>query len=653
MEEKIQGPPWWVIVLVAALVSTAFLGSRALFEPSETRYAECAREMMLSGNYLLPTLHHEDHLSKPPLAYWGIVAGMQLLGTNAWGARAYQAPLFVLTAVLVALLGERVWRSPRGRWAGLIYGTMLVPVAAAGVLTADTLLAFLETAAVSCFWLAWSERSSGRWGLFFWVFLGLGFAAKGPPALLPLLSIAAFLLLLRPKRLRRAGVLLSPIGIVLFFGISLGWYLLVMGAMSGAFEYFVRDELVARIFSARHHRNPGLIHVFRLYLPALTVGTLPWVFLFVPLLRKVFSRESWGRLRTSPAVLFLFLWFLLPLTVFCLSQSKLVLYVLPLFAPLALLLCRPLVSRSGAWISRRGAYALAICVMGLVGFRFAASRIDAPRDSRALAAFVDRLIASPRDELISVGRAIHGPDFLLGLRTENVNAEGPVALDSEQYRRAEDEIAELPGSRHRHIFLVDGKRLPWLEEKVAETGVRCSHVKAPVRFHALVCDPDPAIPSPLRVGVVLDHGEMAMSRRTLARKIRRAESTLPLDALVVIRRGAPVRPLAERILDPGGSDDYWPLTERGVSVLVLTDDDPLPSSPTRLGGGAIEFFVNEKGPGEWVLNFLSGSEHAELTRKGEGAEGIVLTIDGIPRANAGNGELVVLELSESGFSCPG
>src|SRR2546426_12500833 len=68
----------------AIVGSCGWLG---LIEPTETRYAEIAREMLASGDWLIPRLNGIPHFHKPPLAYWSAASGMALLGVNEWGAR--------------------------------------------------------------------------------------------------------------------------------------------------------------------------------------------------------------------------------------------------------------------------------------------------------------------------------------------------------------------------------------------------------------------------------------------------------------------------------------------------------------------------------------------------------------------------------------
>ena len=69
------------MIFLALFVAFSFQGTRGIYETTEGRYAECAREMVETGNYLAPTLSYRPHWSKPPLAYW-IIAGERIFARS-------------------------------------------------------------------------------------------------------------------------------------------------------------------------------------------------------------------------------------------------------------------------------------------------------------------------------------------------------------------------------------------------------------------------------------------------------------------------------------------------------------------------------------------------------------------------------------------
>ena len=333
-EHGASDPRWWLLLLALALAAAfAFQGSRGLYESTEGRYAESAREMLVSGDYLVPTLDGRPHWTKPPLSYWAVAGGMAVFGVNEWGARFANGLAFVLTAFCVAAIADRLWGRSAALAAGLIYATSFYPAYGANALSTDALLTLFEVAAVAAYLLA----DPGRRGWIFamWCFFGLAFLTKGPPGLLPLLPILAW----HARREERPR-LFDFWGVLLFFVVGFTWYAVVIVRNPGLLSYFVGEEIVNRVASDQFRRNPQWWKPFVIYLPVLLLGPGIWL---VPAARDLFSHrrvfsfrffhDLWRR--NSPG-LFLWLWLLLPLVVFFVVKSRLNLYVLPLYAPIAL-----------------------------------------------------------------------------------------------------------------------------------------------------------------------------------------------------------------------------------------------------------------------------------------------------------------------------
>lgn len=78
-----------------------------LLEPDEGRYAEIAREMMVSGSWVVPTLQGEPYLDKPPLFYWLVKISFQLFGVSDATARLVPALAVHLTILALYLIGRR------------------------------------------------------------------------------------------------------------------------------------------------------------------------------------------------------------------------------------------------------------------------------------------------------------------------------------------------------------------------------------------------------------------------------------------------------------------------------------------------------------------------------------------------------------------
>jgi 4-amino-4-deoxy-L-arabinose transferase len=331
---------WLAMVFLTLLVAFSFQGSRGLYETSEGRYAECAREMVETGNYIEPTLNYRHHWTKPPLTYWAIAEGIKLLGPNEWGVRLYNSVAFSLTVLSVSYIGICLWGETAGILAGMIYLSSPFPVFGANIVTTDTLLTLWEIMAILCYIKAYQYISS-RWHehliLAMWIFFGLGFLTKGPVALLPLLSIFVWNARQKPR-----AKLFNPLGIVLFILIGLTWYTVVCIYHPGLLSYFLEKEVESRVIGNSVH-NRAWYKSFTVYLPVLTFGAGPWLYFGLRIFRQkklYIPKNIWINLRNNNSETFLLLWFLIPLAIFCLAKSKLPLYVLPLYAPLALAVAR-------------------------------------------------------------------------------------------------------------------------------------------------------------------------------------------------------------------------------------------------------------------------------------------------------------------------
>lgn len=344
----------WHVLLAASLLALLFLGTRGLWDPDEGRYTNVALNMLDTGNWLIPQRTDDvGHWTKPPFTYWAIAASIATFGANAFAARLPSALAYLLCVLLVRQIASRLTPDRRNETA-LVFATMLMPAGASQLITTDFVLAACETLAVCGFVCArFGDPPPAHrrlWWLAMWLGFGLAFLVKGPPGLLPALSLIAFSLWVRePGRPR--DPLVHVAGIALFALVALPWYLLVTQRTPGLLQYFTGSEVVDRVASNVHRRNGDWYGWLVVYVPTLLLGALPWTW---PVMRWFGSlpsslRRWWGDAdarRAQDGDVLLASWILLPLLVFCLSRSRLPLYVLPLFPALALAAMR--MRRGGA-----------------------------------------------------------------------------------------------------------------------------------------------------------------------------------------------------------------------------------------------------------------------------------------------------------------
>ncbi|HEU4626379.1 MAG TPA: glycosyltransferase family 39 protein [Steroidobacteraceae bacterium] len=355
------------VTFVWGVLWFALLGAHALFNPDEGRYAEIPREMLASGNLLVPRLNGIIYIEKPPLQYWASVASYRLFGVSDWSARVPVGIAGLLTILLVYGFVGRVWGKAAAWRASLVGGSMLLPVLMAHHLTLDTSLTLFTTAALAAFCLAQIESShpgrSHRWMLIAWVAAALGVLTKGIVAVfLPAVTLVVYSLLQRDRRVWRRLSLRA--GLPLFMLVAAPWFIGMSREVPGFLDFFfVREHLQRYLTTIEQRQEPWWF-----FLPVLLVGLLPWV----PSAVRALATGWRSRVRRGDFDMRRFLWCWVVVTVvfFSASDSKLVPYILPVYPPLWMLMA----SGDEAAERRdtaRTAWVLAICGVLLASFAIA------------------------------------------------------------------------------------------------------------------------------------------------------------------------------------------------------------------------------------------------------------------------------------------
>ncbi|HMP86304.1 MAG TPA: glycosyltransferase family 39 protein [Lacibacter sp.] len=228
-------------LLVAALGALLFfhsLGKVPLFDWDEINFAESAREMMVTGNYMRVQINYEPFWEKPPLFFWMQAASMHMFGVNEFAARFPNAVCGVITLLVLFGMGRRLHNEQFAWWWVLLYAGTFLPhlYFKSGIIDPwFNLFIFLGLYYLGSFLAASEERLPGRMTplLLSALFTGLGILTKGPVALLIVLLTYLVLLLFR----RGAGLVAVKYSLVwgltaaavtsLWFGLEIlqhGWW---------------------------------------------------------------------------------------------------------------------------------------------------------------------------------------------------------------------------------------------------------------------------------------------------------------------------------------------------------------------------------------------------------------------------------------------
>jgi 4-amino-4-deoxy-L-arabinose transferase-like glycosyltransferase len=341
--------PALILLLVLAALLLGTLGQRTLQSPDEGRYTESAREILESGNWLVPHFAYQERLNKPPLTYWAIAASFRVFGQNEWAGRLPEALAALGGAAVLLVFGGVLWGAEVGVTAAICVLTCGWYALLARSAVTDMPLCFFLTLTIASFYWALTSRRWQAYLVFFAAAAG-GTLVKGPLAVgLPVIVGGLYLLLSRRWKDVRWGWVAA--GIPIYVALAFPWFLAVQARYPNFLRYTLLSENVQR-FAGKYHQEP-----FYFYIPVLLLGLTTWLLPAGAAASRDWSgvRKRSAALQTDPAVLFLWVWFGVIFLFFTASKAKLPSYVLPCFPPLALIIGRwwaagrPLACRRALW----------------------------------------------------------------------------------------------------------------------------------------------------------------------------------------------------------------------------------------------------------------------------------------------------------------
>ncbi len=186
-----------LVVIVSSLAFIPLIGNCNLFDWDEINFAECAREMLVTGNYTTVQINFQPFWEKPPLYIWLQALSMNLFGVNEFAARFPNAICGVFTLLLIYLVGKKLFTIKFGIiWSFLHLATMLPHLYfKSGII--DPWFNFFIL--LSCILFFYGTKYEGKRAFWPYTFsaisLSLAVLTKGPAALLIVcLTILAYVL---------------------------------------------------------------------------------------------------------------------------------------------------------------------------------------------------------------------------------------------------------------------------------------------------------------------------------------------------------------------------------------------------------------------------------------------------------------------------
>lgn len=388
-------PILWALFALIAVLWFVDLDARRLAHPDEGRYAEIAREMVTTGDWVTPRLNDLKYFEKPPFQYWVTAAAYRVFGIGETAARLWPALAGFLAVAAIGFAGWALGGPVLGAFAGLALAGTLWHAGLSQIVTLDSGLAFFLTLGLVGFVVAQREETSPAerraWMWMVWAAMAGATLSKGLIGLvLPAGALVAYTLVTRDVAVWRRLSIVS--GLVLYVALAAPWFVAVSRANPEFFHFFFIHEHFDRFLSPSHRRTGAWWY----FVPVLVVGSLPWLPILALGVRRAWREPpnalgfAWGRFALVWAA-FIFLFF-------SASSSKLPSYILPMFAPLALV--------AGWLLVRFDAQTLArITLAGTVGVGLVTVAVIAGYDTVA-ARFADT--RQPPETLLGFGPWLKG-----------------------------------------------------------------------------------------------------------------------------------------------------------------------------------------------------------------------------------------------------
>ena len=320
-------------------------GTTGLFDRDEPRYAQTSRQMLASGDWVVPHFLDKIRTAKPVLIYWCQASAMAVIGDNRFAARLPSSLAMAATVAMLAVAVSRVAGRRRGLWCAFILGSCGMAIVSAKMCLTDGVLLLLITTSQLCLYRLWRRGPDGATVLLLGLSAGLAGLTKGPVALgINGTTIVVLWLLSRsvsdkkwqsPWRAEHFPLVVGIAGAVLIATVF-PWLYAIQVRAPQFLSTAIGHDVIDRIQRGQegHAQPPGF------YSLIVWATFFPWS-LLIP------AALVWGwKRRHIPATRFALAALIGPWVMFELIATKLPHYVLPTYPALAYLVADLLVLAS-------------------------------------------------------------------------------------------------------------------------------------------------------------------------------------------------------------------------------------------------------------------------------------------------------------------
>lgn len=317
------------LLLLGLLLFLYYVGARDLWPTDEDEYAQISREMLRSGNWLIPTCNGEPWTIKPVLLNWLIaLIALPWGDVSEFHARFFSSLGALGTFMLTYFVGGRIFSTRAGILAALALGTSVIFLQQARWAQTYMLSTFFCTLSIVAFYIAYSEPARRTAALVtLYVSTGLGVLTMGPVNL-AVPGLACFTLLVVRRDLAFMKDMMLVRGTLLFLLIAAPWYLMMAGQEDYGFELFIKTNFT-RYVDAWTHSQP-----FYFYVRDLPLYFAPWSFFLPGALWLAFSSRSSEH---RQGIVLALVWLFSLLLFFSAADGKRPQYLLAAYPAMALL----------------------------------------------------------------------------------------------------------------------------------------------------------------------------------------------------------------------------------------------------------------------------------------------------------------------------
>lgn len=333
--KNINNTTFFTISIICLLILRLFLNAFIpLMDATEARYAEIARIMAETNNWITPQIDYGvPFWAKPPLSTWLSAISIKIFGVNEFAVRL---PYFLVSLTTVLLVVKFI-KQTKYTLVLLCFILLTLPefLLHAGVVSTDTVLNLCITLFFLAFWKSINSQKKSYWNYLVFVSIGLGLLAKGPIMLILTMPPVVFWLLYSKEYKTVFKKFPWILGTIITLSIAAPWYYLSELQTKGFLDYFIVGEHFRRFFDSSWHGD-------KYGFPKTQPFAIIWVFLFATALpwiqtvvfqifkqRREIIKDKW--------VVFLISWLLWTPIFFTISSSLIHTYTLPVMVPIALL----------------------------------------------------------------------------------------------------------------------------------------------------------------------------------------------------------------------------------------------------------------------------------------------------------------------------